>query len=174
MRDLGAERGVFLRVLEEVHDLPQFLFLLLCSGHIIERDLFLAVLSCLYPGLAEAVYLASAAGGLVEEHDVKHDEDDADEHVRKYRHPPGDGMVGLIFVILDDPVGVLLLDQFAQVLPEVVDVLELVGDLGGLVLQLHCQDVVVVDLERFDLLLLKECDDVAVFERILLARAEHT
>ena len=72
--DLGADLGVFLRVLEELDDLLELVLGLLLACHILEGDLDVLVSVLLGVALAELHHLP-VSGGLTQEHDGESDED---------------------------------------------------------------------------------------------------
>ena len=112
VRDFGAEFRKLLRVLEEFHNLFQFLFFLVRARHVLEGGGIFAVVCGAHMRLAETVELRPAAARRPQKEEPQHHKHDDHNQVREERDPPRVG--GLRLDLIGDKVGV------GAVLPAVI------------------------------------------------------
>ena len=164
--DAGPQVQVLLRGLEEVHDLPQLLLLLVGTGHVGKAHLLLALGAEADLRFAEPPPLVHPAAPLgPDRHVLPQQEHSSDEqHVDQHLAPPGRGVNGIIVVIRQNPIGLLLADQVPQLLPEALHAAQGVGD-GGPVLEVQIELVSVPDVEARHLSLLEQVLHLGVGHR---------
>ena len=163
LRYSRADRGVLLRVAQEVHDLFKLSLFLICSCDVC-KCLFLGiVLSVVRLSLAEAAYSESAAvtsaTGCGAEHNEPEDRHN-DEHgeIRHKAQPPRIPRL-LVIVILENSGVELLIDKLAELGIEKIYAQKLVDDGFGLLLtvglaQLHYYSFT-LNVEVLDVFLLE-------------------
>ena len=98
-----AEGGVLGGSLEVIHDLHKLLFFLIGTRDVAEGDAVLVV-GQLDVGLAEASHLTAGAcvHHALHSEVVKQDESDHHDHAGQERYPPGEGVGGAVFEIVEN------------------------------------------------------------------------
>ena len=166
--DPGAQGDELLGIPQKIHDLPQLLLLLLCTGHILEGDLLPLVGQGTGAGVSEAAgprTSARAAPGLPQIHHVPESgHDQQQDQIGEHPVPPGPFDAHLVVVALQHAALVLLVDELVQVRIEHGQIGQLVVDRADLISflpDLKAQ-VLSVQYEILDLLLLKQGPDLTV------------
>ena len=160
-------------ILEVFHHLFQLCFLLIGTCHILEQHPILLIrLRGLDTCLAEGVHLAAlTADCLVHDVEPQRDKQHDDDQIGQHADPPGVHGLGFIIVGLNDARALLLQDQVAQIVTENGQALQLIRHLC-LVLQLHGQQIILIDHEGRYLLTFKVGHDVAVHQLICMRGGE--
>ena len=141
---MGTQLGVARGVAEELHNLLQFLLLLVGAGHVLEGDLLAVVGDVLDARLAEAGHLvvdtapgATGAGDEVHQQDEGH----GSQHIGQQGGQPVGASLRRVVVVGDDALFALAHHQVVEVIIKGIKALQLAAD-GGLVLQLGGQAAV--------------------------------
>ena len=125
----GPQRQVLLGVLQELHDLPELLLLLIGAGHVVESDLFVLVRQHPGPGGAEFGHLVrSHATSLGPNHqEVPHQPQDhrRQQEGQQLQQPVGAHRLRVI-IVLDDTLRILLLNQVIEVVIKQLEAVQLI------------------------------------------------
>ena len=124
---------IFLRVLQEAHDFPQFLLLLVGPCHILKRDFLIPLGEGPGAGHAEPGHPVRATHaahtGTPAHQEVPHHADQrCGQNPGQEDFQPVDGVVLVVVIVGDDAPVVLVLDQLVQVVVEQVKVVQLIAD----------------------------------------------
>ena len=167
--DAGPQGDEALGVLEELHDLPEFLLFLVGAGHVAKGDLFIALVgqgAGARPAKPGGFVPAAATAALAEEHKVPHQGEQGEDGQIGYKGHPhrGRGVLGVV-VIVQNAQPVLLHQQVVELVVEQLEGVELPGDYVGAVHRLPQREhQIVVGVHRHlgNLLLLQQDPDVGV------------
>ena len=155
----GAQGGEALGVSEKFHQLLKLGFFLVGAGHIVKGDRGVFIGANAGVGPTEAGHAAAtAAVGPVYYKEPDHDKQDAQQQIRQDGDDPRQLRGRLILVCQQNPVGLLLTNQIAQIVVENAQAAQLVLDLFAALVrlvQLH-GEYPVLNGKGFDLFLLKE------------------
>ncbi len=173
--DARADIDEALRIAQEVHDLAQFLLLLVRAGDVGKGGLAGALAAVLEGRVAELRHAVVPAAGGAHGEKVPDGEKPRDgDHIGQRDGKVIGRVVGGVVVVRDDPRLVLLLDERVEVVVEQVEVVKLLLELRLAVHRLAQRERErgVLHGEGLHLLLLEELHDLGVADLRLLGSEE--